>query len=199
MLLGKRQKREITEYDSNISLNFNSAEFLLPGMLSKTLKTFLDKNKIRYELIEHRTVYTALDKAATLKVKPAIVGKTVIVSLNRKNHAIGLIPASKNLDKQKVLTAFNKLRQKSKEKKYKKIDFADEKWMKANIKGVKLGATPPFGAFYKLPFFIDASLAKQSKIIINAGEYELSLKLSPDGLIKLNPNTLRGSFSMAKK
>ncbi len=99
MLLGKIQKREITEYDSNISLNFNSAEFLLPGMLSKTLKTFLDKNKIKYETLGHRTVYTALDKAATLKVKPTMVGKTVIVSLDGKSFALGLIPAKKNLDK----------------------------------------------------------------------------------------------------
>lgn len=187
-------------------------------MLSKTLKTFLDTNKIKYEIIEHRTVYTALDKAATLKVKPATVGKTVIVSLDSKDHALGLIPASKNVDKQKVLAAFNKLGQKTaakpsnilknvgrfrsiknKKKNYKKIDFADEKWMKANIKGVKLGATPPFGELYKLLFFIDNSLFKQSKIIVNGGEYELSLKLSPVSLIKLNSNPLKGSFSMAKE
>lgn len=168
-------------------------------MLSKTIKTFLDKNKIKYEPMEHRTVYTALDKAATLKVKPAMVGKTVIVSLDSKNYAIGLIPANKNLDKQKVLGAFNKLRQRAKEKKYKKIDFATEKWMKANIKGVKVGATPPLEILYKLPFFIDNALAKQTKIIVNGGEYELSLKLAPASLIKLDPKTIKGSFSVAKK
>jgi len=168
-------------------------------MLSKTLTNFLDKNKIKYELLEHRTVFTALDKAATLKAKPAQVGKTVIVSFDAKGFAIGLIPANKNLDKQKVLTAFNKCRQKIKDKPFKKIDFVSEKWMKANIKGAKLGATPPLGMLYKLPFFIDNSLAKQSKIIVNGGEYELSLKLSPASLIKLDANTVKGSFSMAKK
>lgn len=178
-------------------------------MLSKSIANFLTRNKIKYELLEHRTVYTALDKAATLKAKPTVVGKTVIVSLDNKNYALGLIPANKNLDKQKALAAFNKLRQKARladapakradEKKYKKIDFATEKWMKVNIKGVKLGATPPFGSLYKLPFFIDNSLAKQSKIIVNGGEYELSLKLSPASLSKLDPNTLKSSFSIAKK
>jgi len=168
-------------------------------MLSKTLKNFLDKNKIKYNLLEHRTVYTALDKAATLKVKPTTVGKTVVVSLDGKSFTLGLIPANKNLDKQKVLAAFNKLRQKNKEKAHKKIDFATEKWMKTNIKDAKLGATPPFGQLYKLTFFIDNGLAKESKIIANGGEYELSLKLSPTSLIKLDQNTLRGNFSMAKK
>ncbi len=168
-------------------------------MLSKTLKNFLEKNKIKYELLEHRTVYTALDKAATLKVKQTLVGKTVIVSFDARGFAIGLIPANKNLDKQKVLVAFNKLRQKAKEKNYKKIDFTDEKWIMTNIKGAKLGATPPFGTLYKLPFFIDNSLVKQPKIIVNAGEYELSLKLSSTSVVKLDPNTLKGNFSMAKK
>ncbi|TSC53674.1 MAG: YbaK/prolyl-tRNA synthetase associated region [Parcubacteria group bacterium LiPW_39] len=168
-------------------------------MLSKTLKNFLEKNKIKYEVIEHRTVYTALDKAATLHIKPAQVGKTVLVSFDGKDYAIGLIPANKNLDKKKLLAVFNKVRQKSGRKNYKKTDFATEKWMKAHIKGSKLGATPPFGILYKLPFFIDNSLVKQPKIIVNAGEYELSLKLSPTALIKLDPNTIKGSFSMAKK
>ncbi len=168
-------------------------------MLAKTIKNFLEKNKIKYELLEHRTVFTAFDKAATLKVKPAIIGKTVVLSLDSKDHTLGLIPANKNVDKQKVLTAFNKLRQKTKEKLYKKIDFSKEQWMKANINGAKLGATPPLGMLYKLPFFIDNSLAKQSKIIVNGGEYELSLKLSPASLVKLDPNTLKGGFSVTKK
>jgi len=168
-------------------------------MLSKTLSNFLDKNKIKYEVIEHRTVYTALDKAATLKVKPTQIGKTVIVSFDAKGYAIGLIPANKNLDKQKVLASFNKYRQKIKDKPFKKIDFATENWMKANIKGTKLGATPPLGMLYKLPFFIDNAVAKQPKIIVNAGEYELSLKLSPTSLIKLDINTIKGNFSQAKK
>ncbi len=168
-------------------------------MLLKTIQKFLDANKIKYEIIEHRTVFTAFDKAATLRAKPAEVGKTVIVSLDGKNYAIGLIPSNKNLDKKKILTAFNKLRQKTGEKKLQKIDFAKEQWMENNIKGVKLGATPPFGVLYKLPFFIDNLLAKRSKIIVNAGEYELSLKLSPASLTKLDKNAIKGSFSMAKK
>ncbi|MBU4142410.1 YbaK/EbsC family protein [Patescibacteria group bacterium] len=168
-------------------------------MPSKTIQKFLDSNKIKYEVIEHKTVYTAFDKAATLHVKPQEVGKTVVVSLDNKDYAIGLIPANKNLNKKKILIAFNKVRQKAKEKNYKKIDFAKEQWMKNNFKGIDLGATPPFGALYKLPFFIDNSLIKSSKIIVNGGGYEVSIKLSPTVLIKLNSNTIRGSFSMAKK
>ena len=168
-------------------------------MLSKTIQRFLDTNKIKYEVIEHKTVYTAFDKTATLHIKPTEVGKTVIISFDGKDYSLGLIPSNKNLDKKKVLAVFNKLRQKNKEKNYKKIDFATEKWLTANIKGVNLGATPPFGIIYKLPFFIDNAITKPSKIIVNGGQYEISIKLSPASLIKLNAHTIKGGFSMAKK
>lgn len=169
-------------------------------MLPKTIQKFLDTNKIKYEVIEHKTVYTAFDKAATLRAKPNEVGKTVVVSLDGKNYALGLIPANKNLDKKKVLAVFNKLRAKNKEKNYKKIDFATEKWLKANIKGASLGATPPFAALYKLPIFIDNSLLRPAKIIVNGGAYELSIKLAPASLIKLNSGStlIRGGFSMTR-
>jgi len=169
-------------------------------MLSKTIQKFLDTNKIKYEVIEHKTVYTAFDKAATLRAKPTEVGKTVIVCFDSKNYVLGLIPANKNLDQKKVLAAFNKLRAKNKEKNYQKIDFAKEQWMKNNFKGIDLGSTPPLGTLYKLPFFIDNSLLKPAKIVVNGGAYELSIKLAPASSIKLNSGTLiKGSFSIAKK
>ena len=167
--------------------------------ISKTLQSFLDKNKIKYEVVEHKIVYTAHDKAATLHVKPNIVGKTMVMVFDKKHYMIGLIPANKNLDKKKVLIAFNNLRKKAGERGYKKIDFAKESWMKKTFKGIDVGATPPFSSFYNLPFFIDNSLIKQTKIIVNGGKYNLSLKISPANLLKLNPQAIKGDFSQAKK
>jgi prolyl-tRNA editing enzyme YbaK/EbsC (Cys-tRNA(Pro) deacylase) len=140
-----------------------------------------------------------------------VVGKTMAVVFDGKNYALGLIPANKNLDKKKILAAFNSLRKKTParnathsvagggERTYKKIDFAKEVWMEKNFKGIDVGATPPFGALYDLPFFIDNSLLKQTKIFINAGKYEFSFKISPANLLKLNKESLRGGFSVAKK
>jgi len=167
--------------------------------ISKPLQNFLDKNKIKYEVIDHKIVYTAHDKAATLHVKPEIVGKTMSVVFDGKNYALGLIPANKNLDKKKVLIAFNNLQKKTGERGYKKIDFTKEAWMKKTFKGIDVGSTPPFGLLYNLPFFIDNSLAKQTKIIINAGKYNLSFKITPSNILKLNPQAIKGNFSQAKK
>jgi len=167
--------------------------------IPKPLLKFLDKNKVKYETIKHRVVYTALDKAATLKTKPQEVAKSVIVSLDAKDHALALIPANKNLDKKKLLALVNKQRQKAKLATFKKIDFAKEQWMKKSFKSVKVGATPAFGIFYKLPTFIEAALLKPTKIIVSAGDYQNSLKIAPSSLLKLDPVIVKGSFGQAKK
>ncbi|MBI4837353.1 MAG: YbaK/EbsC family protein [Candidatus Portnoybacteria bacterium] len=167
--------------------------------IPKPLIKYLDQSRIKYEVVEHKTVYTAHDKAATLRVKPQMVGKTMIIVFDGKNYALGLIPANKNLDKKKVLAAFNTQRKKAGEKGYKKIDFAKEAWMKKTFEGIDVGATPPFSALYDLPFFVDNLLIKQTKIFINAGKYEFSFRISPANLMKLNKEFLKGGFSMAKK
>ena len=59
---------------------------------------FLEKAKVKYELIKHRQVFTAQDKAATLKVKPNIIGKTLVLKIGKRISVV-LIPANKNLDK----------------------------------------------------------------------------------------------------
>ena len=155
----------------------------IPGKVSK----FLDGAKVKYETVSHRTVYTAYDKAATLRVPQKIVGKTLVVSLD-KQLVLVLIPANKNLDKNKL----------KKIAKAKKIDFVSERIIKNRLKGVKVGAIPPFGNLWKLLTFIDRSLLKTPKIFVNAGDYNWSIKISGASLKKLMPNLVAGTFGKAK-
>jgi len=149
---------------------------------------FLEKNKVKYEPIKHRTVFTAYDKAQTLKVPEKIVGKTLVMKVDN-SPALILIPANKNLDK-------NKLKRVSKGK---KIDFAKESLTKNKIKGVKVGAVPPFGNLWNLATFVDRSLMNQPKIIINGGDYQWSIKIKPKDFKKLIPDLAISSFTKAKK
>lgn len=156
-------------------------------VIPKKVISFLEKAKIKYEPVEHRTVYTAFDKAATLKAPQKIIGKTLVVKL-AEAPALVLIPANKNLDSQKLKKAA----------KVKKLNFIKEAWVKKNLKGVKVGAVPPFGALWKLLTFIDKSLLKQAKIIVNAGDYNWSIKINPSNLKKLTSNLTIGDFSKKK-
>ncbi|MDO8574621.1 MAG: YbaK/EbsC family protein [bacterium] len=149
------------------------------------LISFLEKNKIKYQLVEHRTVYTAYDKAATLRVKPNVIGKTLVLKTD-KELAVVLIPGNKNLDKNKFKKAV----------KAKKIDFISETVMKNKFKGFKMGAVPPFGEIFKIATFVDRLLLKEKNILLNAGIYEASLKMSPKVFEKIG--AVLANFSKAK-
>lgn len=148
---------------------------------------FLEKGKTKYEIIQHKTVYTAFDKAQTLKVPEKMVGKTLILKTDGK-LAIVLIPENKILDKGK----FKKLL------KAKKVELVSERLIKNKFKGVKIGAIPPFGNLWGLKTFIDNSLMREKEMILNSGDYEFSIKMKPKDFKKLVLNLKRGNFSKKK-
>jgi len=162
--------------------------------IPKRIINFLDERKIKYEIIEHKTVYTAFDKVATLKVLPKIVGKTLVVEFD-KNYGLALIGADKILDKIKFKKMVNSWLKEKGKKPAKSIDFVKESWMKKNLKGVKVGAIPPFGEIWKLPTFVDKSFLKNKKMIINGGDYHWSIEISAANLKKTIKDSIIGNFS----
>jgi len=165
-------------------------------LIAKKLEKFLKENRIQYQEVEHRTVYTAHDKAATLRVKEKSVGKTLLIKTDRE-LALVLIPGNKNFDKGKFKKILNDWRKKINQKSAKNIDFASEALMKNHLKGVKVGAVPPFGRLFKLPAFIDKTLEKEQELILNSGNYNSSIKIKQREFKKID--FIQGNFSKAKK
>lgn len=174
----------------------------------KNLEKFLKDAKVKYEVVKHKTVYTALDKAKTLRIKPKEVVKTLILKLGSgasAQYVMVSIPADKNFDKEKFKKLFNdwaKNLAKTEGKVFKaikEIGFAEEKWIKKNIFKTKAGgAVPPFGSLFKTSSFIDKSLLKEKKLVVNAGGFEESIRLSGSQMEKAG-KAIKGSFSKAKK
>jgi Ala-tRNA(Pro) deacylase len=165
--------------------------------IPKKVIDYLEEKKVKYETIEHKIVFTAWDLVQTLHLKkPSEVAKTLIVRVN-KQPAVILLPADKNLDKVKFIKVINKWLEKTGDKKVKAIDFIKEAWLKNNVKVGKLGAVPPFGKLLGWPIFIDQLILKQTKIIINSGDYNFSLKIKSKDLIKIEQPVV-GSFSKKK-
>ncbi|PIP18266.1 MAG: hypothetical protein COX42_01830 [Parcubacteria group bacterium CG23_combo_of_CG06-09_8_20_14_all_35_6] len=154
----------------------------IPAKLSK----FLSTNKIKFEEIKHRQVFTGLDKAATLKIKSNLIAKTIVMK-SGKDMAMAILAANKNLNKKKFAKA----------SKLKNPDFVSETLIKNKIKGFKVGAIPPLGGLFKMPSFLDRGLAKEKLIFVSAGNYETSLKISPKSLEKLG--AMKADFSEIKK
>lgn len=177
-------------------------------VILNNLEKSLKDAKVKYEIVKHKTVYTALDKAKTLKLKPKEVAKTLVLKLGSgktAQYVLASIPADKNFDKEKFKRVFNEWAKKAAKvggkvfKAVKQIDFADEKWIKKNILKAKAGgAVPPFGSLFKIPAFIDKSLLKAKKLVINAGGFDESIRLAGNQLEKAG-KAIKGSFAKAKK
>ncbi len=169
--------------------------------IAKKLLNYLDHAKVKYEVVDHKKVYTALDSAETQRLKPKQVVKTLVMKVDG-DYMLALLPASRNLDKGKFKkTVNNYLKDLKKQfpevKLAKKIDFAKEAWMKKNLVG-KVGATPPFGKMLKVNMFMDSLLFPEKSLILNSGEYTQSLEMKTKDFLKLE-EPFKGSFSQAKK
>lgn len=150
-------------------------------MISKKLLNYLDKVKVSYKTVKHKTVYTAYDVAQTLKAKLSEVAKTLVVKAD-KAYVLIVLPASHRLDLKKLKKIL----------KAKKVEIAKEKVMSTVFK-IKPGAITPFGALYKVPVFVDKALLKAKKIIASAGTYEDSVIMTAKNFIKAVKGTM-GDF-----
>jgi len=147
--------------------------------MDKKLKTFLDKNKIKYSLSEHKKVYTAFNEAETQHLKGKEVAKTVLVKTN-DGFALVVVPAIKHVDFSKVKKAL----------KAKKVSMAKESDITKVLK-TKIGLIHPFG--YDLPVLVDNSLLKQKELVMSAGSYTESLEMKPKDFLKV-VEAVKGSF-----
>jgi Ala-tRNA(Pro) deacylase len=149
----------------------------------KKLQNFLTKQKAKYKLISHRTVYTAYDAAQTQNLKLNQVAKTLLVKADNK-FIFAVLPASKRLDLNKLKKEINKMQKELGEKTVKKLSICNERQIVQNFTKGKEALTP-FGSFYKCQTFADKGLLKNKKININAGTFTESLEMTTLGYKKV--------------
>ena len=165
--------------------------------IPKKIVNFLQTSKVKHDFLEHKKVYTAFDKSKTLGLKPKFIAKSLALKLDNQ-LVLALIPANKNLDKNKFKEIFNVWCKKQGLKPAKKADFATERLMKNRFKGVKLGVLPPFGNIFKCPTFAVKSLLGKDKIVFNSGDYRNSILIKGEYLYKLIPDLAIGNFAKSK-
>ena len=154
--------------------------------IPKKILNYLEKNKVKFEKIAHKTVYTAYDLAKTLKEKLDKIAKTVVIKTD-KGYALLVLPASRLVDLKKLKKAI----------KAKKVEIAKEGVMKTFFK-IKPGTITPFATLHKkVPLYIDKALLKIKEILVSAGSYTDSIRLKVKDLINLEKPT-KGDFSKKK-
>ncbi|MDD5043571.1 MAG: YbaK/EbsC family protein [Patescibacteria group bacterium] len=154
--------------------------------IPKSILKHLEKNKIKYQVIPHKKVYTAYDLAATLKEDIKKIAKTLLVRADKRYYLV-TIPAHYQLD-------FGKIK---KLVKAKTVELAKEKIMVKLFK-VKPGALTPFASFHKVELVADNSLKKLADILVGAGSYTESLRIKTKDWLK-SEKPIFGAIGKIKK
>ncbi len=156
-------------------------------MIPKKILSYLDKNKVKYDIVKHKTVYTAYDLAQTLAKKMNEIAKTLVVKVD-KGYVLVVVPGHLRVDLGKVKKIL----------KAKSAELAPEKVM-AKVFKVKPGAITPFGSLHKVEVLLDKALLKTKEAIVNAGSFTDSLRLKVKDLQKLEGTTLADVGQAVKK
>jgi len=140
--------------------------------ISKKLEKFLKDHDINYDLLQHKTVYTAFDAAQTLKKKLSQIAKTLAMKADKK-YVFIVVPASHriNIDKMKKKLGVKDLK------------IVKEKEMQKLAEGKKKSVTP-FGKFHNVPVYVDKSLLKSKLIIASTGSYTESILMKAKDLLE---------------
>ncbi len=133
----------------------------------KTLKQFLDKEKIKYVSIVHSTAYTAQEVAASAHITGKELAKTVIVELDGK-MAMAVLPANRKI----VLQDLREVTGSD------EVKFASEEEFQQKFPDCETGAMPPFGNLYGMKVYAAAALADNDEIAFNAGSHTEVIKLA---------------------
>ncbi len=160
--------------------------------LSARLLKYLEKTGVKHNILEHKTVFTAIDAAATMKRKLNEIAKSLLVKAGG-DYYIVILPADNNIDFIKLEKVLSKIT----DKKIKAVKIPSEKIMEKVLK-VKAGAISAFGGLYKLPVVIDKKLAKTKKAIFSGGSFNYSIEMAVKDFVKLE-NAIFGNFSVKKK
>jgi Cys-tRNA(Pro)/Cys-tRNA(Cys) deacylase len=151
--------------------------------MTPAIKT-LEKAKASFNIHEYIHDPAAesygLEASEKLGVDAARVFKTLVVMLDAKEFAVGVIPVSAMLSMKNIAKAAGA----------KKAAMADKHDVE-RISGYVLGGVSPLGQKKSLRTFIDISAQQQPTIYVSAGRRGLEVELAPDDL----KNILRGNFA----
>jgi len=136
------------------------------------------KNKITHKVHEYdhdsSSESYGLEAAEKLGVPVARVFKTLVVSLDNKELAVGVIPVSSMLSMKLMAKAAGA----------KKATMAAQSEVERST-GYVLGGVSPLGQKKRLRTIIDSSARNHPTVYVSAGRRGLEIELSPDDLESL--------------
>lgn len=131
------------------------------------LRTFLDREGVKYVIITHSRAYTAQEAAASAHIPGKDLAKTVIVKLDGR-LAMAVLPASYHVDLEHLAEVAG----------VERATIASEKDFAGQFPDCDTGAMPPFGNLYGMDVYVAEALAEDEEIAFAAGSHTELLRMS---------------------
>lgn len=162
------------------------------NIFPKKLSSYLKSKGLDPKVLEHRTAFTAVDAANTLKRKLDQIVKSLLVKADDYYYVVCL-PADHNLDFKKIKAAIEQ----TAGKKVKTVLIPDEKTMNKVLKIKNEGLTA-FGGLYKVPVMVEKKLAALKKAVFSSGNFNHSVEMGVKEFSRLE-NAVLANFGIKKK
>ncbi len=134
--------------------------------MSRTLKAFLDRERVHYDVLPHPEAFRAVDIAQTLHTPEKEMAKVVIMKVEER-FVMAVLPASWQIDLHRLREVFLTRR----------VRLATEDEFKGLFPDCEVGAMPPFGILYGLPVYVDQSLTEDEQILFQAGTHSEAIRM----------------------
>lgn len=172
--INEKQMQEL-----HIKLDF--VKDIVNVVLSK-IKDVLNKEKIEYEVLEHRAVFTSKE-SAEVRGTELKQGCKALICKTEEGFIQVVVSGAKELDIEKLqqFTLF------------KKIELANAKEVR-KVTGCNIGSVPPFGNLFNLKVYFDKSVIDNDVVGFNAGTHTRSIKMKAKDLVEVI-NPVIGEFS----
>src|SRR4029453_18363711 len=135
-------------------------------MAEQDVTSVLDESGVDYELLPHPRTEHADAGARALGLAPQEVTKTLVLS-TPGGYVRAVLPASERIDLSKVREQIEG---------GKRIHLASEEDLQRDYPGFAPGAGPPLGGGGDR-VLVDAKLARQETVVLDAGSHEQSIRI----------------------
>ena len=139
----------------------------------------LDREKIVYEVLEHKAVYTS-EEAAKVRGTQLKQGCKALICKADGSFIQVVVPGDKEIDLEKV----------KKELKLKDVNLANADDVK-RIAGCSIGAVPPFGNLFGIKVYFDKKVQENDDVAFNAGLHTKSIRMKAHDLIRVTGGIVR--------
>lgn len=151
--------------------------------MAETIKSYMLKHKIDYELVAHPKTSTTRESAEAVHIPEDHIAKAVIVK-DIQSYAMVVIPGHHWL-KLKLMT----------EELGREFELAEETEINKLFSDCQSGAIPPLGPAYKMETFMDQRLLTLANVFFEAGDHEHLVHLSGEAFRTLLKGVRHGYFS----